>query len=170
MRFGFLFLTDLSAARETERQAKSEWWWVTVSRSRSVDGLCDGTCPAPGSGPGHCDFCLLVACRVASWLLLPPDLPGLHRVHPQQVRNWISHMSPSAELCFPQGACAAWGGVRRKKNHLDLLRSYRHESGYSAAPLHSSATDAEIIGVIWNIKSFNVFRGTSLTWLVWANI
>lgn len=47
-----------------------------------------------------------------------------------------------------RGGGVGGGGVRRKKNDLDLLRSCRHESGYSAAPLHSSATDAEIIGVI----------------------
>lgn len=87
MCVGFPFSTALRAARETERQAASERCRVTAGRSRSGGGLCDGTCPAPGSGPGHCDLCLLVACRVASWLPLPPNLPGLHRVHPQQVRN-----------------------------------------------------------------------------------
>lgn len=40
------------------------------------------------------------------------------------------------------------GGVEKKRNDLDLLRSCRYEGGCSAAPLHSSATDAEIIGVI----------------------
>lgn len=62
----------------------------------------------------------------------------------------FTHVTVSPDCVFGKGAREAWKKKwgEEKKNHLDLLRNRRRERGYSAAPLHSSATDAEIIGVI----------------------
>lgn len=168
MSVAFLFpLTWVQRERQRETSEECVWWWVTPGRSRSVGGLCDCTCPAPGSGPGHCDLCLLLPAESPPGCCsLPISLGYTECIHSRSVIEF--HTCHSQLYCvFHKGARAAW--KKWKKNHLDLLRSCRRESGYSAALLHSSATDAEIIGVIWNIKSVNVFRGMPLTWPVCAN-
>lgn len=125
MSVAFLFpLTWVQRERQRETSEECVWWWVTPGRSRSVGGLCDGTCPAPGSGPGHCDLCLLLPAESPPGCCsLPISLGYTECIHSRSVIEF--HTCHSQLNCvFHKGARAAW-------------KKWKKESPWSAQELQT---------------------------------
>lgn len=119
---------DLSAQRERDA------WRVSVMSDHELLLECWRAAwwqnPSSWRQPRPLWFVFAVAYRVATWLLLPPISLGytVTRVHPQQVCNWISHVTVSLTVCSAR--C-----LRTLKNVV-LICSTVIERWRSSAPLH----------------------------------
>lgn len=121
--------TDLRALRE---------------RKRRMESICDKW---PGAAPGVLVGCVMAEAQVlaaAQAIVIcarcclqgrhlaaaSPNIPGLYRVHPQQVCNWISHVTVS--LTVFSARC-----VHLEISNLDMLENLWDEGECTAALLYT---------------------------------